>query len=138
MPERWYTPPCRPVRNDVFLEKELDRIGEWLHEAARSDTIGTEPILETRQQTPLEQRQIGEGGRRDQEDQQRLDHGDQQTESVLPLFSASHLFDAEPASLRQSGSRASGIAREIRYQCRSWHRVAYDPRPEFESHQRST
>src|SRR5581483_8935371 len=68
--------PVRPGRNDVFLEKELQAVGDRLEQAVKPDLHRTHPVLHVPQDLPLEIGQIGDMKKNDPQHRADLNQND--------------------------------------------------------------
>ena len=62
----------------VFLEEELDAVGERLQQAERADARGAPAVLHAAEHFALEQHGVGHRGERDDEDHGDLHAGDEE------------------------------------------------------------
>ena len=70
-------PLVGPHRRDVFLDHQLDRIGDRLQDAVRTDAHRSEPRLRPRDDLALEQHHIGDRDERRVQDDDDLEQRDQ-------------------------------------------------------------
>ena len=65
-------------RHEVFLEEELDAVGQRLQQAERADARGSPAILDAAQDLALEQHRVGDRRQRDDQDDHDLEDAEQQ------------------------------------------------------------
>ena len=94
-------------RHHVFLEEELDAVGERLQQAEGADARGSPAVLHAAEDFALQQHRVGDGRQRDDQHDGDLDDGEEQED--LRMWSRWHHGSASSVSLsRRSVSRRRG------------------------------
>ena len=74
--------------NDIFLQQQLQRIGDGLQQAVRPHAHGSQADLEVRQDLALHQREVAGDQRNHRDDDQRQHDGrEQRIERILSIWS---------------------------------------------------